>query len=161
RVVYRNRCSFPTSMHPHGVFYDKASEGAPYADGTSGARKADDAVPPGGRHTYVWKVPGRAGPGPHDGSSVMWMYHSHTDEIGDTYAGLIGPMIVTARGQARADGTPRSVDRELVAVFQVSDENQSLDLPANLAGLAAPPDPEDEGFEESNLMHNINGYVYG
>jgi len=43
----------------------------------------------------------------------------------------------------------------------VSDENQSLDLPANLAGLAAPPGPEDEGFEESNLMHNINGYVYG
>ena len=51
RVVYRNRCSFPTSMHPHGVFYDKASEGAPYADGTSGARKADDAVPPASRTT--------------------------------------------------------------------------------------------------------------
>ena len=28
-----NGC-FPVSMHPHGVFYDKASEGAPYADGS-------------------------------------------------------------------------------------------------------------------------------
>jgi len=56
-------------------------------------------------------VPNRAGPGPMDGSSVMWMYHSHSDEVGDTYAGLVGPVIVTARGQARDDGTPRGVDR--------------------------------------------------
>ena len=68
-------------MHPHGVFYDKSSEGAPYNDGTHGAKKADDAVPTGGTHTYIWEVPERAGPGPDDGSSVMWMYHSHTDEV--------------------------------------------------------------------------------
>jgi manganese oxidase len=30
-----------------------------------------------------------------DPSSVMWMYHSHTDEVGDDYAGLVGPMIIT------------------------------------------------------------------
>jgi FtsP/CotA-like multicopper oxidase with cupredoxin domain len=28
RVVFRNQASRPYSMHPHGVFYDKASEGA-------------------------------------------------------------------------------------------------------------------------------------
>src|SRR4051794_29864322 len=39
KVVFRNNTSFPASMHPHGVFYDKSSEGAPYADGTSGAAK--------------------------------------------------------------------------------------------------------------------------
>ena len=43
RVVFKNNATQPYSMHPHGVFYDKASEGAPYADGTSGADKADDA----------------------------------------------------------------------------------------------------------------------
>ncbi len=37
-----------------------------------------------GRHTYTWLVPDRAGPGPGDGSSLMWMYHSHTDEVADT-----------------------------------------------------------------------------
>ena len=161
RIVFKNNLDRPASVHMHGLKYDKGSEGAPYDDGSTPQQKDDDAVPPGAVHTYEYSVPDRAGPGPMDGSSVMWMYHSHTDEVGDTYAGLVGPVIVTARGQARADGTPRGVDRELVAVFQVSDENQSLDLPANLAGLAAPPDPEDEGFEESNLMHNINGYVYG
>ena len=57
KVVFKNQSSFPASVHPHGVFYAKDSEGAPYADGTSGADKADDAVAPGTRHTYVWKVP--------------------------------------------------------------------------------------------------------
>ena len=165
RVVFRNTCSFPASMHAHGVFYDKASEGAPYADGTSGARKADDAVRPGGRHTYVWKVPGRAGPGPHDGSSVMWMYHSHTDEIGDTYAGLIGPMVVTERGRARADGSPKDVDREVFASFFVDNETQSPLLAENMARFGTPPMPadpaDDEEFVESNLKHSVNGYLYG
>ena len=44
------------------------------------------------------RCPRRAGPGPMDGSSVMWMYHSHTDEVADDYAGLMGPVVVTARG---------------------------------------------------------------
>ena len=56
KVVFRNNCPFPASMHPHGVFYDKDSEGAPYNDGTGGADKADDAVP-AGRHATP--TPGR------------------------------------------------------------------------------------------------------
>src|SRR2546428_266072 len=98
KVVFRNNTPFPASMHPHGVFYDKGSEGADYDDGTSGADKADDAVPEGGEHTYTWEVPERAGPTSHDESSVLWAYHSHTDEITDTNAGLIGPIIVTRKG---------------------------------------------------------------
>jgi hephaestin len=45
-VTFRNACSMPTSMHPHGVFYAKDSEGAQYDDGTSGKDKADDAQSP-------------------------------------------------------------------------------------------------------------------
>jgi len=160
-VVFRNTCPFATSIHPHGVFYAKNAEGAPYNDGTSGGDKADDAVPTGGTFTYRWQVPDRAGPGPMDGSSVMWMYHSHTDEVSDTYAGLIGAMEITARGQAKPDGSPLDVDREFFAMFLVANENNSPFLSANMAGLSNPPDPGDEDFEESNLMHSINGYVYG
>src|ERR1700760_3866495 len=72
-VVFRNNTPFPASMHPHGLLYDKASEGSPYDDGTSGADKADDGVSRGQTHTFVWKVPERAGPGPNDPSSIMWM----------------------------------------------------------------------------------------
>lgn len=164
RVVFRNTCPFPTGIHPHGVFYAKNAEGAPYNDGTSGAAKADDAVAPGARFTYQWAVPDRAGPSSMDGSSVMWMYHGHTDEVADTYAGLMGPMVVTRRGGARADGSPADVDRELFALFMVSDENQSPFLDENIARFAqggGPPAGDEEGFEESNLMHSINGFVYG
>ncbi len=37
-VHFLNRLPQPVSVHPHGVFYNKTSEGALYADGTSGAR---------------------------------------------------------------------------------------------------------------------------
>ncbi len=163
RVVFRNRCPFPASIHPHGVFYAKASEGAPYNDGTGSADRGDDAVPTGGTYTYTWQVPDRAGPGPMEGSSVMRMYHSHTDEVADVYAGLTGFMEVTRRGMARADGSPVDVDRELFNMFLVSNENASPLLTESLERFAEPPFPplDDEDFVESNLMHSINGYVYG
>jgi FtsP/CotA-like multicopper oxidase with cupredoxin domain len=164
QVVFRNNTRFPATFHVHGLFYLKDSEGAPYDDGTSGADKADDAVPPGGTHTYNYEVPERAGPGPNDPSSILWLYHSHVDETADSNAGLIGPIIVSRRGKAKPDGTPRDVDREFVTMFTVFDENVSPYLEANIEAYAGSPetvDPEDEEFEESNLMHSINGYVYG
>ena len=42
KVVFKNNLDRPASVHVHGVFYDKSSEGAPYADGTSGAAKNDE-----------------------------------------------------------------------------------------------------------------------
>jgi FtsP/CotA-like multicopper oxidase with cupredoxin domain len=93
----------------------------------------------------------------------MWMYHSHTDEVADTYAGLMGPIVVTRKGMARPDGSPKDVDREVFANFWVLNENDSPYLETNLHRFAEPPfpSPDDEQFEESNLMHSINGYVFG
>ena len=161
KVVFKNNTQFPASVHPHGVFYTKAGEGAEYADGTNAGDKADDAVATGRTYTYNWKVPERSGPGPMEGSSTMWMYHSHVDEAADTNAGLMGPMIITRCGQAKPDGSPIDVDREFVVNYSVMDENSSLWLDTNLSALAAPPLPDDESFIESNLMHSINGYVFG
>lgn len=171
RVVFLNRTTFPASMHPHGVFYLKDSEGAPYTDGTDSAAKHDDAVPPGDRHSYIWPVPERAGPTPDQGSTAFWMYHSHTAEVGDVNAGLIGPMLITARTHARADATPDDVDRELVVGFLEFDETNSTLWRESLAQFAHPPrifkvdtvfgvltlGPESQyGFKES-----MNGYLYG
>jgi FtsP/CotA-like multicopper oxidase with cupredoxin domain len=166
KVVFKNNTAFPASIHPHGVFYQKDSEGAPYDDGTPASAKGDDAVAPGNTYTYNWQVPNRAGPGPMDGSSVLWMYHSHTDEVGDTNAGLIGPMVITAKAAADpATATPLDVDREIFSYFTVENENNSPYLDRNLQQLAGAPHnvPADDAdaFEESNLMHSINGYVYG
>ena len=171
RVVFRNNATFPASMHPHGVFYLKDSEGAPYADGAGAAAQGDDGVAPGGTHVYTWPVPERAGPSHAEGSTAFWMYHSHTTEVGDVNAGLIGPMIVTARGMARADATPTDVDRELVVGFLEFDETNSTLWEENLRAYGKPPrslkpdllfgerqvGPESQyAFKES-----MNGFFYG
>jgi FtsP/CotA-like multicopper oxidase with cupredoxin domain len=169
KIVFRNNSSCnpecrPYSMHPHGVFYDKDSEGAPYDDGTSGEDKADDLVYPGQTHVYTWAVPSRAGPGPMDPSSILWMYHSHVDETRDTYTGLVGPIIVMAPGTGRPTGRPSDVDREFITLFMVGDENKSWLIDRNIATYTGRPrhvDPEDPDFYESNLMHGISGLVYG
>lgn len=174
RVIFRNNASFPASMHPHGVFYRKDSEGAPYHDGTSGADTTDDAVPTGGTHVYVWPVPERAGPTMHEGKSAFWMYHSHVDEQRDVAAGLFGPMIITARGGSRADGTPDDVDREFVVAFLELDENNSPFFDANYARFAMPLPkhaklPTDTVFgvlvrgpaTESSFRETLNGFSYG
>jgi len=167
-VVFKNNCQIPTSVHPHGVFYLKPSEGAFYADndGINGG----DYVAPGATWTYTWPVPARAGPGPMDPSSILWMYHGHIDESGESNAGLVGPIIVTKPTMARADGTPKDVDLEFVNLFTVFDENRSPYIDHNIQKYIADQgnlftDPEvlkeDGDFHESNLMHSINGYVFG
>ncbi|SFT65159.1 multicopper oxidase domain-containing protein [Arthrobacter sp. ov118] len=163
-VVFKNNLDHPASVHAHGLFYDKGSEGAPYDDGTGPVDKDDDAVAPGAVHNYEYKVPDRAGPGPMDGTSVVWMYHSHKDEVADDYAGLVGPMVITKASAARPDGTPDDVDREFFVQFKVSDENASPYLQRNIDRFTGEPATvkiEDEEFKESNLMHSVNGYVFG
>ncbi|MGH4023497.1 MAG: multicopper oxidase domain-containing protein [Pseudonocardiaceae bacterium] len=163
-IVFKNNLDHPASIHMHGLQYAKDSEGAPYVDGAGGEQRADGQVAPGATYIYHYTVPERAGPGSMDPSSIMWMYHSHTDEVSDDYAGLTGPVIVTRADRARDDGTPSDVDREVVLQFQVQDENSSPYLDRNIATFAERPETvqkEDEGFVESNLMHGINGYLYG
>ena len=45
-VLFRNRCSRAYTMHPHGVEYLKAAEGAAYADGVAAAAKPGSGVAP-------------------------------------------------------------------------------------------------------------------
>lgn len=178
KILFKNNATRPYSMHPHGVFYDKDSEGAPYNDGTSGPDKEDDAVPPGKTHTYTWKVPERAGPGPNDPSSIVWLYHSHTSELKDVESGLVGAMIITRRGMADADGKPKDVDREFVCLFLLFDENASWYLDHNIQTFTSEPKgvnklefaPVDDkgnfsglgsGFTIANAKFAINGYIYG
>jgi FtsP/CotA-like multicopper oxidase with cupredoxin domain len=178
RVVFRNNASRPYSVHPHGVFYEKASEGVSYNDGSAAAGKANGAVPPGTTWTYTWEVPERAGPGPNDPSSVAWLYHSHVEEEKDVDSGLVGAIIVTRRGMARPDGTPKDVNREFVCLFNIFDENQSWYLDRNIQDYTGDPKgtkkteliPFDTdgvfslngtGFADSNMKSTINGYLYG
>ncbi|HEX6558423.1 MAG TPA: multicopper oxidase domain-containing protein [Longimicrobiales bacterium] len=178
RVVFRNHTGLHVSMHPHGVFYKKDSEGAPYADGTGTAEKGDDGVAPGGSYTYVWPVPERAGPTEHEGSTAFWMYHSHVDEIRDVNSGLLGPMVITRKGMARADGSPKDIDREIIATLYEFDENYSWFVQENIARHATRPKEVTMAigpFGNQSVVSNsgglpdfgaffretINGFYYG
>jgi manganese oxidase len=179
RVVFRNHASHPFGMHPHGVEYAKDSEGADYNDGTKGVEKEDGCVPPNGTHNYVWKVTDAAAPGPEDPSSIVWLYHSHCDELRDVASGLFGAMVVTRRGMALADGRPKGIDDEFVNMFIAVNENESWYLEDNIREHTTDPNGVDRtqlrlitvtgmagtiagsGFVDSNIKWSINGYIYG
>jgi hypothetical protein len=59
---------------------------------------------------------------------------------GDVAGGLMGPIIITRRGMARADGSPIDVDREFVVGFMEIDESQSWYLADNIKAHATTPE---------------------
>ena len=134
-VEFFNRGRVPHSIHPHGLHYDKENEGAFYLPVTKGA-----SVAPGAKFTYYWLADPSSGPGQGQLSSIVWWYHGHTDESRETNAGLEGPIVVTAKGKAKPDGSPKGVDQEFVASFMIYDEL---------------------GGKPSGQFHAINGYVFG
>jgi FtsP/CotA-like multicopper oxidase with cupredoxin domain len=177
-VVFKNNGTHPYSMHPHGVFYDKDFEGSAYDDGGVTKLKKGGVVPPGETHTYTWQVPERAGPGPNDPSSIVWLYHSHADEPKDVMSGLVGAIIVTRRGMAGADGKPTDVDREFVNLFMIFDENSTWYLDQNINAYTSDPKGVNKlefnaddgrgnftlvgsGFAGANFKASINGYMFG
>ncbi|KAG2483629.1 hypothetical protein HYH03_017507 [Edaphochlamys debaryana] len=171
KVVFRNKAKITCSLHAHGVRYDKGSEGTMYEDGSPPEQKLDDAVAPGQTYTYTWHVMDRSGPGPADPSSLVWLYHGHLDEAAESNAGLVGAIIITARGKARSpsDPSPADVDRELALLFTVTDEVTSSNFMTNLARvdptLALQPARVEallgvQAFKDAQLKHNINGFLY-
>lgn len=166
-ITFLNRTDQPLSMHPHGVKYDKDSEGAYYLPGPG----RGGAIGPGATYTYVWHLDEASGPAADEPSSKAWLYHSHVNGDVETNQGLVGCIIVTDPKRARPDGTPRDVDREFATLFMVFDES-GLDAAAvEAAEYAGQPDlqstappmswAELQQTLESGARHAINGYVFG
>uniref|UniRef100_A0AAR2L1U4 ferroxidase n=1 Tax=Pygocentrus nattereri TaxID=42514 RepID=A0AAR2L1U4_PYGNA len=164
-VHMKNFASRPYSLHPHGVFYEKDSEGALYPDGTSGKNKNDDAVAPGESYKYTWKVKEEFAPTENDSKCLTWIYHSHVDAPKDIAAGLIGVLLTCKKGNSPLDskGLRSDVDHEFFLMFSVVDENLSWYFDDNIKSCCSDTDnlDADEEFQESNLLHSINGFVYG
>ncbi len=184
KVVFKNTTSRPYSMHfPDDVFRPRHAAGTGTtvdADGFVTNGEPEDTVAPGGTFTYEWDVPALAGPQPGDPSSIVWVYYSRVTESKDVQSGLVGGIIVARRGQANADGTPKDVDREIVALFTAFNENQSWYMPQNVAAHISAADQQaldkretnfsdsqgfftfaGTGFAETNYKFSVNGYLYG
>nr|XP_028581903.1 hephaestin-like protein 1 isoform X1 [Podarcis muralis] len=164
-IHLKNFASRPYSVHPHGVFYEKDSEGALYRDGTGGKSKADDFVLPGSNYTYTWLVTDEFSPTPADPRCLTWIYHSHIDTPKDISTGLIGPLVVCRKGTLDDASAPAaSATKSFALMFSIVDENLSWYLDENINTFCLEPstvDKEDEDFQLSNKMHAINGYVFG
>ncbi|KAM9227700.1 hephaestin isoform 1-T2 [Leptosomus discolor] len=165
KVHLKNFASRPYTIHPHGVFYKKDSEGSLYPDMSPQDQKKDDAVFPGGNYTYTWTVPEDHSPTADDPNCLTWIYHSHIDAPKDITSGLIGPLLTCKKGVLTGSSLRRQdVDIDFFLMFSVVDENLSWYLDENIASFCTDPgsvDKEDEEFQESNKMHAINGYVFG
>lgn len=173
-VHLKNFATRSYSMHPHGVFYEKNTEGALYPDGTSNKLKEDDSVPPGGSYTYRWEVRPEFAPTNDDANCLTWVYHSHLDAPRDIASGLIGALLTCKKGilketndpvqgQTKSESARNDVDQDVFLMFNVVDENLSWYLEDNIQKCSDPTgvDREDPDFGESNLMHAINGYMFG
>jgi len=164
KVVFKNNAHFPFSVHAHGVKYDEASAGV-------------EPVAPGATFTYTWDVEPSAGPQPGEPSSKLWLYHSHVDEQRDIAAGLAGPILISAKGTTRPDGTPKDVDREFVVFLYTLNELDSPYLDDNISRHIPSPSatfnklapkvveingqPVNVGFPLTNLRETLNGYQFG
>jgi len=82
-VHFRNACSLPVTMHPHGIFYSAEMDGAYKGYYTD----PGGFVQRGRTFTYVWECP--------EGTQGTWLYHDHgpMDPL-PLFRGLYGPMII-------------------------------------------------------------------
>ena len=173
-VTFLNRTTQPLSMHPHGVRYDKDSEGAYYRPGPG----RGSAVGAGATFTYVWQLDEASGPMPGEPSSKAWLYHSHVLGDHESNLGLVGAIIVTDPKRARPDGTPADIDREFATLFMIFDESgpepsvaaaiaEKNSPPASPpagqpASPAAPPDwAQTQELAELGSRFGINGRIFG
>ncbi|EFC38264.1 hypothetical protein NAEGRDRAFT_73977 [Naegleria gruberi] len=174
RILFKNALEFPAGIHPHGVHYDKQSEGAAYVDNDKDMSFATpgsgDAVAAGATFEYIFNVPDRAGPLDNSPlSSIPWMYHSHAlDEPAETQAGLIGFIVITRKGFARKNGSPKDVDREFFVMPKIFDEQTSFFLDQNIQKYLNASGQLTEaqykafkagGLTASNQKDSINGYM--
>lgn len=158
-VTVLNRVSQPLSMHPHGVRYDKDSEGSYYRPSPGlGA-----AIGSGARFTYVWHLDADSGPLPSEPSTKPWLYHSHVTGDGEAGMGLVGFILVTDPARANPDGSPKDVDREHVALFMNFDESGlgAAEREAAEYGLPGKTWTQVQELMEAGMRPAINGFIFG
>eukprot|EP00112_Aurelia_sp_Birch-Aquarium-sp1_P012138 Seg2551.1 transcript_id=Seg2551.1/GoldUCD/mRNA.D3Y31 product="Hephaestin-like protein" protein_id=Seg2551.1/GoldUCD/D3Y31 len=164
QVIFQNKASRPYSIHPRGVWYDKANEGFLYKDNTT--KQNDDRVYPGSVYTYEWFVPKSVSPTDQDPPCVARLYSSNVEPVKDMYSGLLGPLVICKTGSLKPNGVPKGYDAERYLLMAVMDENKSWYLDRNMQKYCTLSNcfgvsKEDDDFQESNKMHQINGHMYG
>jgi hephaestin len=133
----------------------------------------DDKVAPGEKVDLLWRAVETSGPGPGESADTkLWIYHGHKGEVADSYAGLFGAVLVVAEAATSYDDEtllPTDGSDEMFLYFSVMNEGGSFHLGENIDRVdrnkrlsdAVVDELKLNGeFQESNLMHSINGFMY-
>ncbi|XP_006112277.2 coagulation factor V [Pelodiscus sinensis] len=153
QVHFKNMASRPYSLHSHGLFYEKSSEGSSYEDESPDWFKKDDAVQPNDTYTYVWFATKRSGPIQPGPACRSWTYYSDVNPEKDIHSGLIGPILICQKGTLSAINRPVDT-REFVLLFMVFDEEKSWYFDKS---------SKRTGTEKTSEVHKfpaINGIIY-
>ncbi|XP_067300231.1 coagulation factor V [Pseudorasbora parva] len=147
-VTFKNMADHPCSIHPHGIAYEKKSEGSSYFDNTSLLEKMDDIIFPGQEHTYHWEVTSEVTPMAADPPCITYTYLSHHDIVKDYNTGLIGALLICKKGTLDSSGNQINFHQEAVLLFGVFDESKSWYS-------------KGDSPQAQDVKYTINGYTNG
>ncbi|XP_029328883.1 coagulation factor VIII [Mus caroli] len=123
----------------------------------------DLPIHPGEIFKYKWTVTVEDGPTKSDPRCLTRYYSSFINPERDLASGLIGPLLICYKESVDQRGNQMMSDKRNVILFSIFDENQSWYITENMQRFlpnAAKTQPQDPGFQASNIMHSINGYVF-
>nr|XP_042708792.1 venom prothrombin activator pseutarin-C non-catalytic subunit-like isoform X2 [Chrysemys picta bellii] len=156
QVHFKNLASRPYSLHSHGLFYEKSSEGRSYEDESPDWFKKDDAVQPNDTYTYVWFATKRSGPIQPGAACRSWAYYSGVNPEKDIHSGLIGPILICQKGTLSTSNRPVDT-REFVLLFMVFDEERSWYFNKHSKKTYTEKTSEVQKYHK---FHAINGIIY-
>jgi FtsP/CotA-like multicopper oxidase with cupredoxin domain len=134
-VHVHNHASNATSIHWHGLYQN----GSNWMDGTVGITQC--GIAPGHTFTYRFRVAGQSG--------TYW-YHSHLSMQASD--GLVGPLIIHARGEGQEKGRLQKMQYEQDRVVMLSDHYYDVSSTL-LQRYLAPGSENDEPVPQSALIN--------
>uniref|UniRef100_G1NNF4 Coagulation factor V n=1 Tax=Meleagris gallopavo TaxID=9103 RepID=G1NNF4_MELGA len=147
----------PYSLHAHGLFYEKSSEGSIYDDESSDWFKEDDKVQPNSSYIYVWYANRRSGPLQPGAACRSWVYYSDVNLEKDTHSGLIGPILICEKGTFSAPENNGTNTRDFFLLFMVFDEEKSWYFDKR---SRKPCTEKTREMQQCHKFYAINGITY-
>nr|XP_013039971.2 coagulation factor V [Anser cygnoides] len=156
-VHFKNLASRPYSLHAHGLFYEKSSEGSTYDDESTTWFKEDDKVQPNSSYIYVWYANRRSGPLQSGAACRSWVYYSDVNLEKDTHSGLIGPILICQKGTLSMSNNERTSTRDFFLLFMVFDEEKSWYFDKRSRRSCT---EKTQGTQQCHKFYAINGITY-
>ncbi|KFW91179.1 Coagulation factor V, partial [Phalacrocorax carbo] len=156
-VHFKNLASRPYSLHAHGLFYEKSSEGSLYDDESDAWFKEDDEVQPNNSYIYVWYANRRSGPVQSGAACRSWIYYSDLNPEKDIHSGLIGPILICQKGTFSKSDNSRTSTRDFFLLFMVFDEEKSWYFDKR---SRRPCTEKTQEMQQCHKFYAINGITY-